>query len=245
MNGILISIIVGSCTGIGSLPLLFFKNIPVSIKNGLLGFAAGIMVFASSFNLIQPALRDGSMISVIAGIIAGTLLITLIEYTVPHLHREDYEKDNNRSSSRKTLLLGLAVAIHNIPEGFAIGVGYGSGNIAAGLNLALAIGVQNIPEGLIVGASLIEEGYSKGKVVLFSFLTGIGEPIAATVGILTVSFISRYMPFIFGLSAGAMFYVVSHELIPESHCEGNELIATYGFILGLILMIVFRQVVGE
>ena len=161
------------------------------------------------------------------------------------MHASDYTKDKNRSTFYKTLLLGIAVAIHNIPEGFAIGVGYGTGKVATGLNLALAIGVQNIPEGLIIAASMIEEGKTKFKSILFSFLTGLGEPIAAILGMLTIGFTSRYMPFILSLTAGAMFYVVSHELIPESHCDGNELIATYGFILGLILMIVFRTVIGE
>ncbi|WP_202708334.1 ZIP family metal transporter [Sporosalibacterium faouarense] len=249
MNGILISILVGACTGLGALPLIFVKSISKATKNGLLGFAGGIMVFASSFSLIQPAMREGSLISVISGIITGTLLLTAIEKTIPHAHGNDLEKnaagEDNRKEVKNTLLLVLAVAIHNIPEGLAIGVGYGSGSITSGLNLALAIGVQNIPEGLIVGATLLQEGSSKTKAILVSFLTGIGEPIAATIAILTLSAISNFMPFILSMTAGAMYYVVSNELIPESHCEGNELLSTYGFILGLILMIVFNMLIGK
>jgi len=135
MNGIVVSILVGLCAGLGSLPLLFFDRVPQAAKDGLLGFAGGIMVFASSFSLIQPALEEGNIFSVIGGIIAGTLLITFIEYTVPHIHSDDYKKADKGNRFNKTLLLGIAIAIHNIPEGFAIGVGYGTGKVSAGLNI--------------------------------------------------------------------------------------------------------------
>lgn len=244
MEGILPSMLVGLCTGLGALPLLFVKRIPIAISDGLLGFAGGVMVFASSFNLIHPAMKEGSLISVIGGIITGTLILTMIENFIPHTHSKDYEHSEN-GNIKKVLLLAIAVAIHNIPEGFAIGVGYGSGGSTTGLNLALAIGIQNIPEGLVVAAPLSEAGFPKGKMILFSFLTGIGEPIAAILGILTSSLIKDIFPFILAVAAGAMFYVVSHELIPESHGNGNHLIATYGFILGLILMIIFNKTIGQ
>ncbi|EOC99896.1 ZIP family metal transporter [Caldisalinibacter kiritimatiensis] len=244
MQGIIASIIVGLCTGIGSLPLLLFKKVPIGVKDGLLGFAGGVMVFASSFNLIRPAMQKGSLLCITGGIIAGTLLLTFIEYVVPHTHTNQFNSSKN-DALKKTLLLGIAVAIHNTPEGFAVGVGYGSGDVASGLNLALAMGIQNIPEGLVVAASLKEAGASKKKMVLFSFLTGIGEPIAAAIGLVAVGFIENILPFILALTAGAMFYVVSHELIPESHGGGNEMLATYGFILGLILMIIFKCTIGE
>lgn len=247
MNGIIASIIVGSCTGIGALPLVFINTISKPVKNGLLGFAGGIMVFASSFSLIQPAMKEGNLVSVISGIITGTLIITVIEKATPHVHANELEQHNGKENdnSKNALLLILAVAIHNIPEGLAIGVGYGSGNITSGLNLALAIGIQNIPEGLIVGATLLQQGSTKVKAILISFLAGVGEPIAATIAVFTLSIIKDFMPFILSLTAGAMFYVVSNELIPESHCEGNELVPTYGFILGLVMMIIFNMTIGE
>ncbi|RKD29072.1 ZIP family metal transporter [Thermohalobacter berrensis] len=239
MNGILVSFLVGACTGIGALPFLFVKKVPLAIKDGLLGFAAGIMIFASSFNLLETAMKDGDIFNIVGGIVVGAFVLTFIEYFVPHTHAEDYHK-SNKTNIKKNFLLAVAVAIHNIPEGFAVGVGYGSGNVVTGINLALAIGIQNIPEGLVVAAPLIDAGYSKSKVILFSFLTGIGEPIAAIIGLYTVKIISNLLPFIFSFAAGAMFYVVSHELIPESHCNNNEIVATYGFMGGLILMIIFK-----
>ncbi|KPU27100.1 hypothetical protein TR13x_06825 [Caloranaerobacter sp. TR13] len=245
MQGILVSILVGLCTGVGALPFLFIKKVPQALKDGLLGFASGIMVFASSFNLIQPALKDGNLLSVIGGIIIGTMILTFIEHLIPHTHTKNYDENDDSSVLKKNILLAIAVAIHNVPEGFAIGVGYGTGNVSTGLSLALAIGVQNIPEGLVVAAPLIEGGYPRGKALLFSFLTGIGEPIAAAIGFFAARLTDKLLPFILSIAAGAMFYVVSHELIPESHCNNNEMLATYGFIIGLILMIIFRTVIGE
>lgn len=244
MNGITASIIVGLCTGIGALPLLFFKRVSSGVKSGMLGFAGGVMVFASSFNLIRPAMECRNLYLIIGGIIAGTLLLTFIENIVPHTHAAQYSTSKN-GILKRTILLGIAVAIHNTPEGFAIGVGYGSGDVNVGLNLALAIGIQNIPEGLVVAASLSEAGVTKPKMILFSFLTGVGEPIAAAIGLLAASYIKNILPFILSMAAGAMFYVVSHELIPESHGDGKGTFATYGFILGLILMIIFKLTIGE
>lgn len=195
MNGIIVSILVGLCTGIGSLPFLFINRVSSKVKDGLLGFTGGIMVFASSFSLLQPALNNGSMIHVILGIVVGALILTLIEKMVPHIHARDLKKSEKNNNFNKVLLLAIAVAIHNIPEGFAIGIGYGSGNQSAGLNLALAIGIQNIPEGLVVAATMVEEGYPKKKTIIFSFLTGLGEPVAAIVGIFTASLITRLLPY--------------------------------------------------
>ncbi len=243
MNGFFVSIIVGLCTGIGSLPFIFIDKVSENIEDGLLGFAGGIMVFAGSFSLIEPALEKGSIYQVITGIIAGTILLTVIEKVVPHIHIKDFNNSKNNNMT-KILLLAIAVAIHNIPEGFAIGVGYGSGSKATGLSVALAIGIQNIPEGLIVAAPMVEEGMSKVKIILFSFLTGVGEPLAAALGIFASNIVSKLLPFFLCLAAGAMFFVVSHELIPQSHCRNNGIIATYGFILGLVVMLIFRVSLG-
>lgn len=245
MEGIWASIIVGLCTGLGAIPLLFVKKVNATFRDGLLGFAGGIMIFASSFNLLQPAMKNGGVFWVIGGVLTGTILLTIIEKSIPHIHIEQYGKDKNGDIMKKTMLLITAVVIHNIPEGFAIGVGYGSGDPNIGLNLALAIGIQNIPEGLVVASSLKEAGFSRGKILLISILTGLSESVTAIIGLIATERIENSLPFILAVTAGAMYYVVSHELIPESHCNGKEMVATYGFIFGLILMIIFKYTIGS
>ncbi|AOT72358.1 ZIP family metal transporter [Geosporobacter ferrireducens] len=241
MNGYVASILAGMCTGIGALPLIFVSKISKVFEDFLLGFAAGIMLFAASFSLILPALEEDAIFQVISGLISGAILIGLIEKIIPNINMGQVRNTNFENKVlAKTIMMIAAIAIHNIPEGFAIGVGYASGSQDRGIILAMAMGIQNAPEGLVVSAPLIEKGYSKGKAILFAFFAGIGEPIAAAVGILAGSVIQPYMPFTLSFAAGAMYYVVSHELIPESHCHGNQVKATFGVIAGFIVMLLIE-----
>lgn len=241
VNGYIASILAGACTGIGALPLIFVKRITKKFEDIILGFAAGIMLFAASFSLVLPALEMGGIKQVIAGLLSGAIVLAFIEKVTPNINIGQVRgTDFNSKTLRKTIMMTAAIAIHNIPEGFAIGIGYASGKANMGLVLAMAIGIQNVPEGLVVAAPLIEKGYSKFKAIAFAFFAGIGEPIAATVGILAGRFIQPYMTFTLAMAAGAMYYVVSHELIPESHCHGNQLGATFGVIIGFIGMLLIE-----
>lgn len=242
MNGFTASILAGMCTGIGALPLIFVNKISKVFEDFLLGFAAGIMLFAASFNLILPALAQKQIFQVMMGLLAGSVLIGVIEKIVPNIHMGQIRNTNFENKVfAKTIMMIAAIAIHNIPEGFAIGVGYATGSQERGIILAIAMGIQNAPEGLVVSAPLIEKGYSKGKAILFAFFAGIGEPIAAAVGIVAGKVIQPYMPFTLSLAAGAMYYVVSHELIPESHCHGNQVKATFGVIAGFLVMLLIEH----
>ncbi len=241
MNGYIASILAGACTGIGALPLIFVKKITKKFEDLILGFAAGIMLFAASFSLVLPALKMGGIMQVTTGLLCGAIVLAIIEKIIPNINMGQVRgTDFNSKGLKKTIMMTAAIAIHNIPEGFAIGVGYASGEENMGLILAMAIGIQNAPEGLVVAAPLIEKGYSKFKAIAFAFFAGIGEPIAAAVGILAGGAIRPYMPFTLAVAAGAMYYVVSHELIPESHCHGNQMSATFGVIIGFIGMLIIE-----
>jgi len=236
--------IAGLVTGLGTLPLLFVRRITKSLEDFLLGFAAGIMIFASSFSLILPALKEKNIIQVILGLLAGAIIMAIVEVTVPHIHLDKLKIiDFKDETIKKTMLLLSAIIIHSIPEGLAIGIGYTSEKSSVGLVMTIAIAVQNAPEGLVVTAPLLQKGYSKSKAIAFGFLAGIGEPIGALLGVLIGNVLKNYMAFIFSLAAGAMYYVVSHELIPESHCNGNQMKATFGVIFGFIIMLLIDYVV--
>lgn len=244
MKALIAGTIAGLVTGLGTLPLLFVPRITKTLEDFLLGFAAGIMIFASSFSLILPALEEGNIVQVILGLLTGAVIMAVVEVTVPHIHLDKLKIiDFKDETMKKTMLLLSAIIIHSIPEGLAIGIGYTSEKPSIGLVMTIAIAVQNAPEGLVVSAPLIQKGYSKTKAIAFGFLAGIGEPIGAVLGVLVGRFLKNYMAFIFSLAAGAMYYVVSHELIPESHCNGNQMKATFGVILGFIAMLIIDYVV--
>jgi len=244
LKALIAGLIAGLATGVGTLPLIFVKRISKSVEDILLGFAAGIMIFASSFSLIGPALKEKNIIQVITGMIVGTIIMAVVEVTVPHLHLDKLKViDFKDETMKKTIMLLAAIIIHSIPEGVAIGIGYSSNKPSIGLVMTIAIAVQNAPEGLVVSAPLIEKGYSRLKAIAFGFLAGIGEPVGAVLGGVIGNAVNDYMPFILSMAAGAMYYVVSHELIPESHCSGNQMKATFGVIFGFIAMLIIDYMV--
>ncbi|MEM0079686.1 MAG: ZIP family metal transporter [Nitrososphaerota archaeon] len=203
-----------------------------------LGFAAGVMLAASFTSLILPGLEYGGLLPVIVGIFLGAFTVSLIDKILPHLHIIKGREGPSSKNLKAAWLFVIAITIHNMPEGFAVGVGFGSGDIASAIALALAIGFQNIPEGLSVGFSLISvNNYSRLKAYIISTLSGFVEAPLAILGAYLTSLSLMLLPYFMGFAAGAMIFVVSDEIIPETHSEGKERVATYSLIIGLVLML--------
>ena len=243
MQGIIAALIAGSCSIIGAIPILLFKKISNKTLDLFMGFAGGVMIFAAAFQLIQPAMEKKQYTTIILGLIIGTIILTIIERTVPHSHNKECKESDDDPIKIKLILFTSTMIIHSIPEGFAIGTGYAAGRKDLGIGLALAIGIQNIPEGIIFCQYLKELGISKLKILLWSFFSSLGEPISAAIGVLLIRLVNNYLNLILSIAAASILYVVSHELIPDSHCRGNEIYATYGFIGGFILMIIFKMII--
>lgn len=242
---LLASTLAGLATGIGALPILFIKTISHKVRDTMLGFAAGVMVAASCFSLILPALEIGSIWETVGGIIAGVFVLTLVDTFIPHIHPgEMHANGEDFKVWRRALLMIIAITLHNIPEGLAVGVGYGSEEIGIGLVIAVAIAAQNAPEGLVVAAPLRERGIKPWKVLAIATATGLVEPIGALFGYAVVSVAAGLLPFALAFAAGAMLFVVSSELMPETHGHGYEKLATLSFIGGFILMMLLDHLLG-
>ncbi|HBT20611.1 MAG TPA: ZIP family metal transporter [Peptococcaceae bacterium] len=202
------------------------------------------MIFASCFSLIIPALEKGGVYKTILGITAAALFVFIIEKAVPHLHPHFAREFKGEKGFDKGLLMVMAVILHNLPEGLAVGVGLVSGVEGLGLMLALAIAAQNIPEGLAVAAPIAKKGVSPMKIIGITLISGLAEPAAAVVGMSLCGFSQRILPFGLAFAAGAMIYVVSDHIIPECHSHGNETQATLGVILGVITMLFLQEMFG-
>jgi len=233
--GVFASLVAGLATGLGALPVLFTKEISQRTLDLMLGFTAGIMLAATAFSLLIPAIELGGVWSTVAGFLAGGLFIYLLNRFVPHEHLIKGAEGPSSALSRVSLLI-LAITIHNFPEGLAVGVSFGGGDIVAGVTVATAIGLQNIPEGSAVAFPLIREGFRRRKALWYSTLTGLVEPVGGLIGISVVAIAHPILPYALAFAAGAMAFVVIHEMIPESHRKGNEIEGTVGFILGFALM---------
>lgn len=244
-GGFVATLLAGLATGLGGVPLLFWrKDVPRRLSDLMLGFAAGVMLAATAFSLLVPALEQGGLIPGTGGVVLGALFLYGLDRFVPHIHPAFGRQEGLNSYVARVWLLILAITIHNFPEGFSVGVVMGTGDVQAGLGLALAMALQNIPEGLAVAAPLVREGYSKGRALLYAALSGLAEPVAGTVGVLAVQSIDRILPWALAFAAGAMLYVVSDEMIPESHREGYEVEATLGFIAGFVVMMALDNAFG-
>jgi ZIP family zinc transporter len=244
-GALIASLLAGLATGLGGVPLLFWrKDVPRRLSDLMLGFAAGVMLAATAFSLLVPALEQGGLIPGVGGVVVGALFLYALDRLVPHVHPALGRQEGLNSTVARVWLLILAITIHNFPEGFSVGVVMGTGDVQAGLGLALAMALQNIPEGLAVAAPLVREGYSKGRALLYAALSGLAEPVAGTLGALAVQSIARVLPWALAFAAGAMLYVVSDEMIPESHREGYEVEATLGFIAGFVVMMALDNAFG-
>ena len=244
-------------TSLGAAMVFFLKkNISTSLQKILTGFAAGVMVAASFWSLLQPALESSEHMGMLSflpaaiGFLIGVGFLLLLDEVTPHMHFNNQD-EGPRTGLKRTTKLILAVTLHNIPEGMAVGVVYAglrAGNAgitgAGALALALGIAIQNFPEGAIVSMPLRAESMSKGKTFLFGVLSGVVEPIAAVVTILAASAVVPAMPYLLAFAAGAMMYVVVEELIPEMSEGEHSNWGTIAFSLGFVLMMILDVTLG-
>jgi len=249
MNLVLLTALgVGGATIFGSLMGFAFKNISHRFSDIVLSFAAGVMLAAAVLGLILPSLEYGGqygLLMAIPGIFAGALCLNLIDKLVPHLHRmvgSDIEPHKNANLS-KVLLFVMAIAIHNLPEGIAAGVGFGSGNTSQALLIAGGIALQNIPEGMVIIGPMLSAGVSVRRTFVCAMITGLVEVVGTLIGYLAVSISTAILPFALAFAGGTMLYVISDEMIPETHHEGANGV-TYALLVGFCVMLVFDVLLG-
>ncbi|MBE6640582.1 MAG: ZIP family metal transporter [Ruminococcaceae bacterium] len=240
---------VGGATVIGAVIGLIFKKQSHRFSDIVLAFAAGVMLAAAVLGLILPALETGGkygLLVTIAGIFAGAVCLNLIDRLVPHLHKlaGGEEETHNNANLSKVLLFVMAIAIHNLPEGIAAGVGFGSGDTAQALIIAGGIALQNIPEGMVIIAPLLAVGASPKRTFLLAALTGVVEIVGTFIGYFAVSIASAILPFALAFAGGTMLYVISDEMIPETHAHGHERGATYALLVGFCVMLVTDVLLG-
>jgi len=243
LMGVVGTILTGFATGVGALPVLFTTNVSDQLMDALLGFAAGVMLAATAFSLIVPAIELGGIWPAVLGIFVGALFLAALDHWLPHAHLIK-GVEGPSSNLRRAWLLIIAITLHNFPEGLAVGVGFGSGNLGEAIALMIAIGLQNMPEGLAVALPLVREKWPRGKALLYAFGSGLAEPIAGLLGVVAVTLMRPLLPWGLAFAAGAMLYVVSDEIIPETHRRGFELQGTWGVVIGFVVMMYLDNVFG-
>ncbi len=241
--GFLATIGTGLATGVGALPVLFVKGLSERLMDGLLGFAAGVMLAATAFSLLLPAMELGGVWITVLGLLLGALFLSLIDRVVPHMHFIS-GAEGPSSSLRRIWLLIFAITLHNFPEGLAVGVSFGSGDIREAIILAIAIALQNMPEGLAVALPLVRENYSRWRALGYATLSGLVEPLAGLFGVVAVSVARPLLPLGLAFAGGAMLFVVSDEIIPETHRRGYEREGTAGVVIGFAVMMLLDNLFG-
>ncbi len=240
---------VGGATVIGAVIGFIFKKFSHRFSDIVLSFAAGVMLAAAVLGLILPSVEHGDkfgLLITIAGIFAGAVCLNLVDRLVPHLHKlmgEDTEEHNN-ANLNKVLLFVTAIAIHNLPEGIAAGVGFGSGDMSQAIMIAGGIALQNIPEGMVIIGPMLAAGVKPSKTFICALLTGVVEVVGTFLGYFAVSIASAILPFALAFAGGTMLYVISDEMIPETHSHGNERGATYALLVGFCVMLVSDILLG-
>lgn len=263
--GIAASLAAGLATGIGSIPIFFTRNFSRKLLDALLGAAAGVMLAATSFSLIVPAIAKGGggiagATITLVGILCGGIFLDRVDKFFPDTHLlSSVGSENNTGQSahlgihhwqispqlRRVWLFIIAITVHNFPEGLAVGVGFGDGDIANGLSLAIGIGLQNLPEGLAVALPLLREKYSAGKAFLVALATGLVEPIGGLLGVGLVQIAKPILPFALAFAAGAMLFVISHEIIPETQNRPeHSKLATHALLIGFVVMMFLDNTLG-
>ena len=236
---------VGGATVIGALLGFLFQNISHRMRDITLAFAAGIMLAAAVIGLIIPSLELGGKFGIVVtvvGILLGAVALSLLDKLVPHLHLlagTDIEGRNASAEQNKILLFVLAIAIHNLPEGIAAGVGFGGGDMTNAFLIAGGIALQNIPEGMVIIAPMLATGMSKRRTFIIAAMTGLVEVVGTLIGFFAVHIATVILPFSLAFAGGTMLYVISDEMIPETHAHGAERAATYSLLIGFCLMLVF------
>jgi ZIP family zinc transporter len=241
--GAFASIVAGLATGLGALPALLYKEVSPKTLYTMLGAAAGVMLAATAFSLIVPGIQYGNQIwpglgvyVVAAGIMVGAVFLVLADHWLPY--ERFLEGGESFDSLRKVWLFIAAIVMHNLPEGMAVGVSFGSGDWHNGAALAIAIGLQNIPEGLAVAMPLVALGYRRQQAVFIATLTGLIEPIGGFLGVSAVTLFLPLLPIGMAFAAGAMLFVISDDIIPETQSRGKARYATFAVMIGFIIMMI-------
>jgi len=245
--GVLASLVAGLLTAVGALPIFFIRNLSKTLEDTLMGFGAGVMLAATAFELVLPAMNQAeqlyshsgiTLLILSSGIALGGGLLYLLHNWVPHEHFIS-GPDSQISSLqiKRVWLFVFAIALHNLPEGLAVGAGFGGENLSDGVALAIGIGLQNMPEGLVVAIALMSLGYSRLLAFGITLLTGLVQPLGGLIGAFLVSLVDLLLPLVLAFAAGAMLFVISHEIIPESHRQDNKSKATLGVLVGFIVML--------
>ncbi len=247
-------------TALGAALVFFFKTINRSVLNGMLGFASGVMIAASFWSLLAPAIEmaeragGSGTLPAVTGFLAGGGFLWLSDKLLPHLHPGGHhhaEPEGIHTHWRRSVLLVLAITLHNIPEGLAVGVAFGAlavdgsgATLGGAIALALGIGLQNFPEGAAVSIPLRREGFSRWKAFVYGQASGVVEPIAAAVGVIAVTSMSAALPYALSFAAGAMIYVVAEELIPEAQQTRGSDVPTMGVMTGFATMMFLDVALG-
>lgn len=248
--GVIASLFAGLATFLGALPVIFIRHEGRPLESALLGGAAGVMLAATAFSLLIPAYETagGTVAVVAAGILLGGACMWGLHVLVPHMHvHRGIEGGTSPAIARRLpggLLIVLAIAVHNFPEGMAVGVGFGGGDIANGMAISLGIFLQNLPEGFIAALAMLSGGSSVAVALLAALGTGLIEVIGGAVGAAAASLGEAALPWALSFAAGAMIFVISHEMIPETHRRGQENYGTAGLMVGFVIMMSLDQTIG-
>jgi ZIP family zinc transporter len=234
-------------TVVGTLPVFFFRSAPRALMDAMMGFAGGVMVAASCWSLLVPAIETGGVARATIGLLGGAALLFVADQVLPHLHAEFPDEavaEGPRVAWRRSVLLMFAMTLHNFPEGMAVGVSFGGGDVGSATALAIGIGLQNVPEGLAIALPLRYGGMPRGRAFFWGQLSAAVEPIAGVLGALLVLTSAAFLPYGMAAAAGAMLYVVVEELIPETVRSGTPDVATAGFIAGFAVMMALDNALG-
>ncbi len=247
-NALIGGSVAALATALGTVPVMFSQRLSDRVQDTLFGFGAGVMLAACAFSLVIPGIEAARVGGTFGGgpwaaggivgvaILLGGLALLLIDRVLPHEHFIKGREGQSAQKLRRTWLFVFAIALHNLPEGLAIGVGY-AGNEGLRANaLATGIAIQDVPEGLVVAVALLAAGYRRWFAVALGMASGLVEPLGAVLGAAIVGYSSALLPWGLGFAAGAMLFVISHEIIPESHRKGHEAFATGGLMIGFVLM---------
>ncbi len=239
---------VGGATIVGAVIGFFVKDVDHKTNDIILGFAAGIMLAAAINGLIVPAVDSVELSMLwlpIAGIFAGALFLNAMDRLTPHLHKlsgADIEAHSNNKNLNRAILFVMAVALHNLPEGMAAGVSFGNDDVSAAITVAVGIALQNIPEGIVTVSPLVMSGVKRSRALLLASFTGLIEVLGTFIGFYVSEVSTHILPFALAFAGGTMLYIISDEMIPETHSHGYERTATYSILIGFTLMLVLDVV---
>lgn len=251
-QGVVASLVAGMATALGALPVFLMRRLEPRIEDGLIGFSAGVMLAASFFSLLLPALDiargdNGPWVAALVaslGLLLGASCLELIHHYAPHEHFILGLEGPSGVTLRRLWLFVIAITLHNFPEGLAVGVGFGDGDVARGLTLATGIGLQNMPEGLAVALALIACDYDRAPAFLIATLTGLVEPVGGLVGAGTVALGQLLLPWGLSFAAGAMLFIICSEMIPEMQQRGHKTVTAWSLMGGFVLMMILDVALG-